>query len=150
VSSLDVIAEQAITGLAMAPGDEVLVVTDARRREVYWARYAVSGFVYPPVASVTIRAVAGPGVGRAVDVAAGHPVPTGQMTDIGSGRLWTAGEGAAGYPEIWPPTPGAPLIPDLGILGRLALQRHAAGQQQPVEPLYLRRPDIHEPTGGVR
>ena len=40
ICSLDVIAAQAQDG---AGGSEFLVATDARRREVYWARYAPDG-----------------------------------------------------------------------------------------------------------
>ena len=41
VCSLDVIA--AATSLAAVPGREFLVATDARRKEVYWARYDAAG-----------------------------------------------------------------------------------------------------------
>ena len=39
VCTLDVLAAEAATGL----GEEFLVATDARRREVYWARFAADG-----------------------------------------------------------------------------------------------------------
>jgi tRNA threonylcarbamoyl adenosine modification protein YeaZ len=41
VCSLDVIAAQYVADFA--PADDFAVATDARRREVYWARYAASG-----------------------------------------------------------------------------------------------------------
>lgn len=50
VCSLDVLAAQAVA--AAAPAGEFVTATDARRREVYWARYDASG-----------RRLAGPEVG---------------------------------------------------------------------------------------
>jgi tRNA threonylcarbamoyladenosine biosynthesis protein TsaB len=50
------------------------------------------------------------------------------------------------YPEFLPVADDAPLVPDATVLARLALVRRAAGEDQPAEPLYLRRPDVHEPT----
>ena len=41
ICSLDVIAAQYVAGFR--PADDFIVATDARRREVYWARYAASG-----------------------------------------------------------------------------------------------------------
>ena len=62
VCTLDVIAADAA---AAAGGREFLVATDARRREVYWARYDAAG-----------ARLAGPDVGRPADVAAAAgPVP---------------------------------------------------------------------------
>ena len=52
----DVIA--AATSLAAVPGREFLVATDARRKEVYWARYDATG-----------RRFEGPGVGSAGSIA---------------------------------------------------------------------------------
>ena len=50
------------------------------------------------------------------------------------------------YPEFLPVADDAPLVPDATVLARLALVRRAAGEDQPSEPLYLRRPDVHEPA----
>jgi len=77
VCTLDVIAADAA---AAAGGREFLVATDARRREVYWARYDASG-----------ARLAGPDVGRPADVAAASPVPV-----------------PAADPSGWPMTRGAP------------------------------------------
>jgi len=41
VCSLDLIA--AVASLSVAPGRQFLVATDARRKEVYWARYDAAG-----------------------------------------------------------------------------------------------------------
>ena len=68
VCSLDAIAAQAVRDLALAVGTEVLVVTDARRREVYWARYRVTGAATDPEHAIEL--VAGPGVDHPAAVAA--------------------------------------------------------------------------------
>jgi tRNA threonylcarbamoyl adenosine modification protein YeaZ len=113
ICSLDVIAA------AAAGGREFLVATDARRREVYWARYDAAG-----------RRVAGPLVGPPAELPAGLPV---------------AGEGAVLYPELGA-DPLSPRFPSAAQLALIALARAAAGAQpQPPEPLYLRRPDAREP-----
>jgi tRNA threonylcarbamoyl adenosine modification protein YeaZ len=117
--SLDVIAADAH---AAAGGGDYLVATDARRREVYWARYSAPG-----------DRASGPEVGRPADLPAGLPV---------------AGAGAELYPELGG---GAaisipPRYPAAARLATLAVARIAAGiAPGPAEPLYLRRPDAREP-----
>ncbi|MGH3300125.1 MAG: tRNA (adenosine(37)-N6)-threonylcarbamoyltransferase complex dimerization subunit type 1 TsaB [Streptosporangiaceae bacterium] len=116
ICSLDVIAAQAV---ASADGCEFLVATDARRREVYWARYAADG-----------ERVAGPYVSRPADLQQDLPV---------------AGEGAVLYPELGG-RPLPPRYPAAGQLARLAVGRISAGLPPgPPEPLYLRRPDARQP-----
>lgn len=113
VCSLDVLAVEALdTG---AVGDEFLVATDARRKEVYWARY-LDG----------VR-VDGPAVERPADL-----VPR-----IGAG-VPVVGEGAALYPDLLGGAVG-PLRPSAGWLGRVLAQERA--ELLDPEPLYLRRPD---------
>ena len=116
ICSLDVIAAEA---LASAGGGEFLVATDARRREVYWARYSASG-----------QRIAGPDADFPAALPAGLPV---------------AGAGAVLYPELT----GRPLLPchpSAAWLAALAAARIATGDApQPAEPLYLRRPDAREP-----
>lgn len=115
ICSLDVIAAQAQDGAA---GSGFLVATDARRREVYWARYGPDG-----------RRAEGPRVSRPADLPRGLPV---------------AGEGALLYPELGTPLP--PRYPAAGRLALLAVQRLSAGLgPDPTEPMYLRRPDAREP-----
>lgn len=70
ICSLDVIAAQ--HAAEHAPGQEFLVATDARRREVYWARYAPDG-----------QRLDGPAVNRAADLP----------------RVPTVGPGADLYPD---------------------------------------------------
>ncbi len=93
-----------------------LVLADARRREVYWARYRDG-----------VR-VGGP------DVAA----PADLVVEAGEALV---GRGGVLYPEAFPGAVEAD--PDPLLLAREALRRHAAGEELPTEPLYLRRPDVH-------
>ncbi len=118
VCSLDVLADQA---LAATDVDEVLVATDARRREVYWARYARD--------ADAARALTPP----AVEAPATIPQDT--------RRLPTAGRGPVLYPDLFPAPLESVLDVDPAALARLAERRVTAGASMPVEPLYLRRPD---------
>jgi tRNA threonylcarbamoyl adenosine modification protein YeaZ len=116
ICSLDVIAADAC---AAAAGSDFLVATDARRREVYWARYTAAG-----------KRADGPRVSHPADLPTGLPV---------------AGEGAVLYPELGTLAIG-PRYPSAAILAGLAAVRAAAGEApDPPEPLYLRRPDAREP-----
>jgi tRNA A37 threonylcarbamoyladenosine modification protein TsaB len=99
------------------------VATDARRREVYWARYDASG-----------RRLEGPAVGRADSIA-------------GAGRLRVAGAGGPLYPEAFGPVI-APMYPDARTLCEIVARPPADRARPPLlpaEPLYLRRPDAREP-----
>jgi tRNA threonylcarbamoyladenosine biosynthesis protein TsaB len=143
VSSLDALAAEAVDLLGLAVGDELLVATDARRREVYWARYRVTsaGTVAgtPPGAGPLVELVAGPSVGSAASVAA---------EGRASGAV-VVGRGAAQYPQDLPPATDGVLDPDPAVLARLALARLAGAPEGTVlasEPLYLRRPDAVPPA----
>jgi tRNA threonylcarbamoyl adenosine modification protein YeaZ len=118
----------AIAADADADGEDFLVATDARRRELYWARYDGAG-----------RRVAGPEVSKPALI----PV---------SG-LRAAGEGPMLYPEVLPKGLG-PAFPAAGTLCKLAIAALAAGDPDhmllPPEPLYLRRPDAREPGAPKR
>jgi tRNA threonylcarbamoyl adenosine modification protein YeaZ len=126
--TLDVMAREAAAGQAAAraataapagAGDDFIVATDARRKEIYWARYTVAG-----------RRVSGPEVSAPGEAGRGCPV---------------AGQGALLYPaELGPPI--EPRYPSAAVLAGLAAERIAAGQPAlPPEPLYLRRPDARIP-----
>jgi len=115
VCSLDVIAAAA---RAEAAG-EFLVATDARRREVYWARYSAAG-----------QRLCGPQVSRPADLPPGMAV---------------AGEAALIYPDLTD-RPLNPAFPSAAELAAIAAGRLARGEPpQPAVPLYLRRPDAREP-----
>jgi tRNA threonylcarbamoyl adenosine modification protein YeaZ len=94
------------------------VVTDARRREVYWATYATDG-----------TRTAGPGVLRPEELrAAGPLVGDGRFADrlgaeVVPAEVTTAGLLRAAGPQLADPASAAPLV-----------------------PLYLRRPDAVPPT----
>jgi tRNA threonylcarbamoyladenosine biosynthesis protein TsaB len=118
VCSLDALAEQ---GFAEHDDlDEVLVATDARRKEVYWARYARSA----------------EGAVARTDPAVDRPAELPDAVRV----LPTVGRGPVLYPDLFPN--GLALL-DVHPwwLGQVALRRIAAGAPMPVEPLYLRRPD---------
>ncbi|MEV6550096.1 tRNA (adenosine(37)-N6)-threonylcarbamoyltransferase complex dimerization subunit type 1 TsaB [Streptomyces sp. NPDC051597] len=113
-----------LDGLAYASGIEepFVVATDARRKEVYWARYE------------DFRTRAGePSVDRPADIAeqvAGVPA-------VGAGALL--------YPEVFPDARG-PEHQSAAALASLAAERLAAGEAfLPPTPLYLRRPDAQVP-----
>lgn len=112
VCTLDVLAAQARAAGVTGP---FLVATDARRREVYWARYDDAG----------IR-VDGPHVG-----------PAGQIPDR---LLPSAGAGAALYADELPGH-RPPLHPDPATLARIAGGLVRAGVPADLTPMYLRRPD---------
>jgi len=131
VPSVDALAATA-AGTA-GPGSHVLVVTDARRKEVYWAAYRVDA----PGSAVL---VAGPDIAAPAALVE-HGRTSGALV-VGRGVLLHH-EALGLTAEL--PTDPALLDPDPAELGRLALRRHAAGQTLPTTPLYLRRPDA-EPS----
>lgn len=142
VPSLDALAVQAVADLWLTPGTEILATSDARRKEVYWARYRVIAYEGPHGFPV-VELLAGPDVDRAGFVAQAQLAPP---ETAAASLPVVIGEGAMLYPEFLPVADDAPLVPDATVLGRLALLRRAAGEEQPTEPLYLRRPDVHEPN----
>jgi tRNA threonylcarbamoyl adenosine modification protein YeaZ len=115
VGSLDAIAQQA------GAGTPLLVVTDARRREVYWARYDEGG-----------ARVEGPHVDRPVDV----PL-------AGLARVAGAADALAlpVLPAVVPPRHPNPV----GLVAVVAAAVRAHAPPGPLRPLYLRRPDALEP-----
>jgi len=112
VCSLDAI------GLACADETALLVASDARRREVYWARYEHGA----PVGA--------PAVGAAADV------PLDGLTAV-------AGAGGELYADVWPELARrTERYPDPVSLVRCALPRlTGAAPSEALTPLYLRRPD---------
>ena len=117
VPTLDALARAAIdTGL-----DQVTVVTDARRREVYAATYRAD--------EADVARIGEFYVGPAAALQGKGPF-------VGSGT------------ELFPAElPGEMALPDLAVLARLAIARAARGVAQPARPLYLRRPDAIVPAG---
>ena len=132
VCTLDVLARAAAPA---AGGREFLAVTDARRKELYWARYAGTG-----------ERLAGPSVDRPADIPAGLPV---------------AGQAVSLYPDqlgepIWPEHLSAAVLatmvaqaiaadPDQGNPAASPAPATTPVELLPPEPLYLRRPDAQIP-----
>ena len=126
VCSLDVLAAQA----DVADGSEFLVASDARRKEVYWAVYA-GGSPFPV---------------RLTDPAVSRPADLPESVR----SLPSVGRGAVLYPDLLSHehlarrgggADGPVLDVDAGVLLAVVESRLAAGDDLPVEPLYLRRPD---------
>ena len=126
VCSLDIIAAE-----VAAP--RFLVATDARRREVYWARYNETGRYF------------GPQVDRPGDIDDRESMPA-------------FGDGASLYEELFPVAKG-PRYPAATTLCRMVAAELTGDFPEGVartpvllrpEPLYLRRPDAREPGAPKR
>lgn len=150
ICSLDAIAQQALELSPGRPPAPFGVVTDARRKEVYWALYDGEG-----------KRIQGPAVSK----------PAGFLADSGV-RSW-AGNGFERYPELVsehrlvtlePSTPSAVTIAqlvmralargDLPPSNRPTISDHSGDGAGAIEvdsvllapyPLYLRRPDAVAP-----
>jgi tRNA A37 threonylcarbamoyladenosine modification protein TsaB len=102
---------------------EVLVATDARRKEVYWATYA------PGPAGLPLR-VDGPHVAKPADL----PAEVTGLPAVGRGPLL--------YPDAFGAPLDGPLDVSAAALADLVARRLAAGDVlDEHEPFYLRRPD---------
>lgn len=117
--------------LDAATGHPLLVATDARRREVYWAAYDALG-----------RRVDGPHVERPADLAAKLP---------SLGVHQAIGEGAQIYADVL----GLPVLDfkhpsPVGLVAAASAEVLAQARPAPLTPLYLRRPDAVEPVGRKR
>ncbi|MDX2525602.1 tRNA (adenosine(37)-N6)-threonylcarbamoyltransferase complex dimerization subunit type 1 TsaB [Streptomyces europaeiscabiei] len=117
-----------LDGLAYAAGAEgtvegpFVVATDARRKEVYWARYEDART-------------------RVTDPAVDRPA---EIADAVAG-LPAVGAGAVLYPDTFPDA-RAPEHVSAAALAALAAERLAAGGElEAPRPLYLRRPDAQVP-----
>jgi tRNA threonylcarbamoyl adenosine modification protein YeaZ len=119
VCTLDVIAAEAREA---AGRREFIVATDARRREVYWARYSAQG-----------SRLTGPEVSLPAQLPGGYPV-------AGDGPCLYADLAAAAAEVI------EPRYPSAAQLARIAAGHLARGiAPGPADALYLRRPDAREP-----
>lgn len=104
----------------------LLTVTDARRKQVYWARYDADG-----------RRIEGPEVSAPADVSGAIQ----GETVVGAGALQWADAFAPHRVDGTDPWPQASMV------AALAAERAAArapGEQ--LAPMYLRRPDARPPT----
>jgi tRNA A37 threonylcarbamoyladenosine modification protein TsaB len=138
VGTLDVVAA-GVAAMGSAAGQGFIVATDARRREVYWARYDAGG-----------TRLDGPAVGIPADVAelAAASQAAASQAAAGSqagGGILAAGAGVLLYPGVLG-EPLEPAYPAAGTLARLAARQLAAGRPGTgAEPIYLRRPDARVP-----
>ncbi len=114
---------------AVGEGDRV-VVTDARRKEVYWARYAGGA------------RVEGPAVERPADLA-GRLDAGARLVGAGAVLHRDAFDGAV--------VDDTAVHPSAPALVRLAADRVLAGApSEPLTPLYLRRPDAVAPEASKK
>jgi tRNA threonylcarbamoyl adenosine modification protein YeaZ len=123
VCSLDAIARDALADV----DGPLLVVTDARRREVYWAAYDTDG-----------RRVEGPHVHAPALVADRAP-------ELGAVAAAGGSAGLVGLPVLAPESPSP-----TGLVAVAAPALRAGDAPGPLEPLYLRRPDAVEPGARKR
>lgn len=127
LSSLDALAHQVREEPAAAGASSLLIALDARRREVYWASYAVHG--------ERLERTAGPAVAPPADIA-----------DRAAQAGAVAGSGAQLYAELLHPTSQLAHV-DAGHLLQEAADQLAVGADlSSTEPLYLREPDAAKPT----
>ena len=106
-----------------AAGGRFAVATDARRREVYWAVYDLTG-----------HRETDPAVDRPADIAE-------RLAEFA-----VAGQGPLLYPDQFPYAL-SPALPSAAVLAELVARRlrEAPEALLPPIPLYLRRPDAVEP-----
>lgn len=116
-------------GGAPEPPANLLVVTDARRRETYWAVYDPAG-----------RRLSGPSVEAPAQLRE-------RLPELFVGRV----AGDAAFAERLGREIGGPASPPPdGLVAAAAGALLAGTEPAPLEPLYLRRPDAVEPTGRKR
>jgi tRNA threonylcarbamoyl adenosine modification protein YeaZ len=109
-----------LDAIAGTRAGSLLVATDARRKEIYWARYLDGA------------RIEGPAVSRPEDVAAGSGV--------------MAGAGARLYADVLGLVRIDQDFPSAAALVQRAADRIRTGAPtEPLTPLYLRRPDAVEP-----
>jgi tRNA threonylcarbamoyl adenosine modification protein YeaZ len=120
VCSLDAIAAEA------AGEGPLLVVTDARRREVYWAAYDAAG-----------NRVDGPHVDA--------PSVVARAGELGAVAAAGGSAGLVGLPVRLPESPSP-----TGLVAVAAPALRAGTAPDPLVPLYLRRPDAVEPGARKR
>jgi tRNA threonylcarbamoyladenosine biosynthesis protein TsaB len=131
VSDLDVLAADAARRLRLAAGVSVLAALDAKRREVYWARYRVDS----PARLDGLTRLEGPAVG------APALVPPASIR---------VGGGVERYADQFAPIAGESIGVDPALLARLAADRAARRLDLSCQPLYLRRPDVAAPAARKR
>lgn len=138
VVSLDALAHDAVRSGTVSGASEFVVATDARRKEVYLARYAVddSTVAGEAVEAREARRLSGPDVIRPADI------------DGEARALPAVGRGAQLYPEVFA-VAAEPLDVSAAALAAVALSQLADGIEVGLDALYLRRPDA-QPSPGAK
>ncbi|MET7417798.1 tRNA (adenosine(37)-N6)-threonylcarbamoyltransferase complex dimerization subunit type 1 TsaB [Dactylosporangium sp. NPDC005555] len=132
-----------LDGIGRGRPGRVLVATDARRKEVYWAVYDDGVRVSGPAVDKPAAVVAALGLGAtAVDGAAAVGAAVDGAAAVGA----AAGDGAEKYAEVLGLPVLPPLYPSASALAELAADRILAkAPGETLTPLYLRRPDAVAP-----
>jgi tRNA threonylcarbamoyl adenosine modification protein YeaZ len=138
VCSLDAIAADASRGATL--GGPLLVVTDARRREVYWALYAAlhdaalhDADLRDSVRHDAASRIDGPHVEAPAALAD-------RVAELGAVAAAGGSAGLLGLPVREPASPSP-----AGLVAVAAAALRSGAVPGPLEPLYLRRPDAVEP-----
>ncbi|TQK77098.1 tRNA (adenosine(37)-N6)-threonylcarbamoyltransferase complex dimerization subunit type 1 TsaB [Rarobacter incanus] len=143
VCSLDAVALRAARSLALPTGTRLLVLADARRKEVYGRRYLVES-----VDDGTFGAI---GVDEARvlarDGSAFVERPS-ALTDVDATVVVTAGPLPVLGDVVQVDADNCTL--EAGLLASIARDDLAAGAELACDPLYLRRPDAQVPTQAKR
>jgi tRNA threonylcarbamoyladenosine biosynthesis protein TsaB len=129
VCDLDVLALGAAERLNLQTGVSVLATLDARRQQIYWARYQVTRPADGIGVVDRLLRLEGPAVGSA---------------ELAPAASIVIGEGAEKYPEVLGPIVGEQFLVNPALLARLASGKAASGSDLPTDALYLRRPDVHQ------
>lgn len=131
VSSLDLLARAALDRQGNG-FDSVLVVTDAKRREVFFGRYKEKG-------SDDVRALIEPSVGPVEEAlaAAGKALVVMPFSIVD-----TISVEFQGFPVLR-------LDPQAQVLAKIVTARLNQGLEEELvlDPIYLRRPDVHRKSG---
>src|SRR4051812_38113834 len=137
VCSLDAIGIE-----SAATASEILVVTDARRREVYWARYRNGVRVEGPAVNAPADV---PGAAEVLERPPAYPTAAGGGGVFGAPSRPGGGEGGQagkapgdvrGGGEVLEPPPAYPTA-----AGLVRVVPDWTAEPAPLVPLYLRRPD---------
>lgn len=124
VPSLSLIARAALD--VLPENTDVIAVTDAKRKEVYWARYRARG---PNDIEALTELQVGPPDSVAVELRRADATLVGPGAPI----VWERVRASTGPIER----------ADAAVLSRLVRGSLMRGEELPVEPLYLRRPDTN-------
>lgn len=128
VCSLDALAWQVLAD--QPAGSEVLVVTDARRKEVYYGHYQRT--------QNEVMALAEPAVAKPADAAA-------EFAEAIAAGLAVVGSGVRLYPQDFPQGTDA-VVTAADIASLAQIRQNIPGADTSTEPRYLRRPDVHQST----